>query len=255
MLQLDALDVSVVVDPEGGGRITRITVAGRELLTPAGCFLMAPWAGRTGYGCFEHEGIEHRLPVDAPPHAIHGTARGVSWQVDERSHERAVLSATLGPVWPWRGRCVQEIVVHDTHVELAASVHAADGEPAFPAVLGWHPWLVKPASVDLRAAAMLERGSDGLPTGTRVRPAPRPGDRPFDDCFEDVDWPVVVRWADGFQVEIDAEGCRYAVLYDEQIGTTCVEPQTAPPDALRTGEATLVEPGRSLRATTRLSWR
>ncbi len=77
MLHLRAGEAEAVVDPEGGGRLVRLAVGGVDLLTPAGCFLMAPWAGRTGFGTFDG----HRLPIDQPPHAIHGTVRGVAWTV------------------------------------------------------------------------------------------------------------------------------------------------------------------------------
>jgi aldose 1-epimerase len=213
---------------------------------------MAPWVGRTGWGRFSVDGTEHRLAIDHPPHAIHGTVRGVAWQVDEAGADRAVLSAPLGPGWPWPGRCEHALTLAGDCLTLTATVTAAPGA-AFPAAVGWHPWFVKPSAVELEAAAMLERGDDHLPTGRRV-PPPTPGDRPLDDCFEDVRWPVTVTFPDGFTLRVDAEGCRYAVLYDEPQDATCVEPSTAPPDALRSGETTLVEPDRPLRATMRLRW-
>jgi aldose 1-epimerase len=250
-VDLAAGSVVVTFDPEGGGRVTQIVVAGRSLLVPAGCFLMAPWAGRTGFGEFDG----HPLPVDGPPHAIHGTVRGVAWRAVERDPRCVSLTAPLGPVWPWDGWCEHVVTVAEDRVTFEASVHAADGSDPFPAALGWHPWFVKPAEVELSAAAMLERGDDHLPTGRRISPAPRPGERPFDDCFAGVRWPVVLRWDDGFEVRVDADGCDHVVLYDEQATTTCVEPQTAPPDALRSGAAALVSPGRPLQATMRLLWR
>lgn len=248
MLELRAPsgDAVVVVDPEGGGRITRIAVGGADLLTAAGLFLMAPWAGRTGDGRFTHAGTEHRLPIDMPPHAIHGTVRGIAWTVEGATGDEATLAAPLGPVWPWTGRCVHQIALQDDHVELRATVESAREE--FPAALGWHPWFVKPTAVRFHADSMLERGDDGLPTGRRVAPVP-PGDRPLDDCFEGVRWPVRVD-----DLRVEADGCDHVVVYDEQAGTTCVEPQTAPPDALNQGGATLVRPGRPLRATMRIRW-
>lgn len=247
-VELRAGDAVVAVDPEGGGRVTRIAVAGRDLLTAAGLWVMAPWAGRTGYGRFTHAGVEHRLPIDLPPHAIHGTVRGVAWTVVDATPDAATLHAPLGPSWPWPGHCLHTVAVHPDHVALHAEVHAGPGSEPFPAALGWHPWFVKPAAVRLRADAMLERGDDGLPTGRRTVPVP-PGERPLDDCFEGVRWPVRL---DGLHVE--ADGCDHVVVYDEQAGTTCVEPQTAPPDALNQGGTTLVLPGQPLRATMRIRW-
>jgi aldose 1-epimerase len=178
--------------------------------------------------------------------------RGVAWTGAAIASTTLTLDAPLGPGWPWPGRCEQVIELHPDRLVQRATIQSG-GEP-FPAVLGWHPWYVKPSSVDLDAGAMLERGRDMIPTGRRL-PAPEPGTQPLDDCFEDVRWPAVLRFDGGLDVRIDGDGCRYAVVFDRLAETTCVEPQTAPPNALNSGEATIVEPGRPLRATMLLSWR
>ncbi len=244
MFELRAGDAVAAVDPAGGGRLTRLAVAGFDLLTAGGCFLMAPWAGRLGWGRFDG----HQLPIDQPPHAIHGTVRGVAWQ---ETADRTI-EAPLGPSWPWPGRCTQTFDLAADHLAVTATLEAVD--VPFPAALGWHPWFAKPASVQLHAEAMLERGEDRLPTGRRVEPPPGPGDRPLDDCFAGVRWPVVLRWPHGLRLDVEAEGCDHAVVFDEPPDSTCVEPQTAPPDALNRGTATLVEPGRPLRAAVRFRW-
>ena len=79
---------------------------------------------------------------------------------------------------------------------------------------------------------------------------------PLDDCFEDIQWPVRLRWDDpGLELTMTATGCDHVVVYNEVEGMTCVEPQTGPPDALRQGGATLVTPDAPLLATMRLRWR
>ena len=95
---------------------------------------------------------------------------------------------------------------------------------------------------------MLERGDDHLPTGRRIAPV-RPGERPLDDCFEGVRWPAVLRY-DGFDIGIEADGCPYAIVFDELPHTTCVEPQSGPPNALDTGEARAAP----VEAKMRLTW-
>src|SRR5206468_2980253 len=76
----------LVVAPERGGRIMALSVDGLDLLvTPDvddhnfGCFPMAPWAGRIRHGSFDFEGQRYQLPLNNPPHAIHGTARDHPW--------------------------------------------------------------------------------------------------------------------------------------------------------------------------------
>jgi galactose mutarotase-like enzyme len=184
---------------------------------------MAPWCGRF------------------PPRLIHGTVRGVAWsRIDDRT-----IEAPLGPQWEWAGRVRQTFDLHPDHLAVTATLET-DGEP-FDAALGWHPWFTKPASVDLDAETMLERGPGHLPTGRRV---PRPPG-PRDDCFAGIRWPIRLTWANGVEADVEADGCDYAVLYDEQAGTTCVEPQTSPPNATL-GHVTVTQP---LRAAMRIRWR
>ncbi len=83
---------------------------------------------------------------------------------------------------------------------------------------------------------MLARGDDGLPDGRRITPPP-PG--PWDDCFEGITAPTVLEWPGVLRLSIDSDA-EYVVVYDEQPGAVCVEPQTAPPNDL----AFMVEPGR-----------
>ena len=86
MILLTAGAAQVVIDPAHGGRIERLSVAGLDVLVPPeghernyGAFPMAPWAGRVRHGRFIHDGTEHQLPLNKPPHAIHGTARDQRW--------------------------------------------------------------------------------------------------------------------------------------------------------------------------------
>ena len=251
MLELRAGSASAVVDPDGGG-LRRLRVDEIDVLTDDGSFVMAPWAGRTGYGRFTWQGAEHQLPVPErhAPHAIHGTVRDRPWTVVAMTATSTHLAVDLGPDWPWPGRCEQRIELAADGIRLELSVHS-DGA-AFPAVLGWHPWFTKPLGVHLVAEALLERGPDNLPTGARL-PPPAVGDRPLDDCFEGVRWPVVVQLP-GLAIAVAAEGCAYAVVYDEQPQATCVEPQTGPPNGLATGDAATVTPGAPLEAATTWRW-
>jgi aldose 1-epimerase len=255
VLELAAGITRATVDPEGG-RLTRLEVGGFDLLTDAGCFLMAPWAGRTGHGHFSWDGIDYELPVPPKhaPHAIHGTVRDRTWVVEAWGRREAHLITGLGDDWPWRGWCEQSITLDADAMTLQLSVHSADA--AFPAVAGWHPWFTKPDHLSVIAAKLLQRNEDHLPTGVRLAP-PLP-DRlgPLDDCFEDIQWPATLRWDEpGLELSITATGCDHVVVFTEPDDATCVEPQTGPPNGLATGEVTVVRPGNPLLASTRWSWR
>ncbi len=254
MLELRAGDAVATVDPEGGGRLSRLAVQGFDLLTDAGCFVMAPWAGRTGHGRFTYAGVVHALPVPEKhaPHAIHGTVRSRPWVVESADPRQVRLSVALGPDWPWEGWCEQVLTLDADTLRLELSVHAGE---RFPAIAGWHPWFTKPDHVSVVAAALLQRGDDQLPTGVRLKP-PLP-DRlgHLDDCFEDIQWPARLRWDDvDLELAIDATNCDHVVVFTEPDDASCVEPQTGPPDGLSTGDAAIVAPEEPLLATTTWRW-
>jgi aldose 1-epimerase len=254
VLDLIAGGARATVDVEGGGQLLSLSVDGFDLFTDP-CFVMAPWAGRTGGGRFTFDGVEHELPVAEKhaPHAIHGTVRARPWVVESADPRQVRLSVGLGPDWPWEGWCEQVVSLDPDGLRLELSVHAAS-EP-FPAIAGWHPWFADPDNTSVVAAALLQRGDDHLPTGVRLRPPVPERFGPLDDCFEDIQWPARLRWDEpALELTIDATGCDHVVVYNGVEGSTCVEPQSGPPDGLRTGEARVVRPGEPLLLSTTWAW-
>ena len=102
---------------------------------------------------------------------------------------------------------------------------------------------------DLTTAELYRRDDDGIPDGTLV-PAPA---GPWDDCFTDLRRSPVLRWPGVLELTLDSD-CRDWVVYTVPTEAICVEPQTAPPDALNL-EPTVVEPGRPLVAEMVWTWR
>ena len=89
---------------ESGGRLSSFVLDGKERLieerdgaTMWGCFPMVPWAGRVGRGRFVWRDRKVELPLNLPPHALHGTVYDSTWTQCESNHYRA----NLGPHWPW----------------------------------------------------------------------------------------------------------------------------------------------------------
>lgn len=261
MITLTGDAAKVSIDPDVGGRIASIVVDGMELLVTAadgvldwGCYVMAPFAGRVRNGRFLFHGVEHQLPRNMPPHAIHGMVFERPWKVEGTDRDRALLSCELGPAWPFSGRVVHEIVLADDGLDLHLEV-SADDEP-FPAACGWHPWWRRRLSrggaveVDVDAESMWVRGPDGVPTGDLVSPPP-PG--PYDDCLTDLRRPPVLRWPGAIELSIEST-CDDLVVFDMPTHAVCLEPQTGPPDALRLTPL-LVEPGWPLLADVSFRWR
>ena len=263
MLTLTAGDACVEIDPDRGGRLTRVAVGDLELLlTPAddpggmhwGSFPMAPWAGRTREARFSFAGVEHALPVNSGHHAIHGTVRDRAWIVEEADRTQARLSCSFGPAWPFDGWAEQLVTVHDDHLEQRLSVHSTAGP--MPASCGWHPWfrrrLVRggPARLSLDARSMFRRDDDFIATRELVNPPP-PG--PWDDCFTGLGKPTRLVWPKAATLTIETD-CPDLVVYTVPEEAICIEPQTAPPDALNV-DPFVVEPDRPLVATTTWRWK
>lgn len=264
-LRLSAPGVEMEVDLTTGGRLASLVVDGRELLVTEGygpiawgSFPMVPFAGRVRDGRFTFRGRRYELPTEMPPHAIHGTVLDRRWDlVDD-----CTISTDLGPSWPFRGRAVQGFGLEAGRLTNRLELHA--DEP-MPASIGWHPWFRRrpptvageapgpePGALELEldAGAMLRRDATGIATKERIVPPP-PG--PWDDCFTDLRRPPVLRWPGYLELTIQS-ACSAWVVYTVPTDALCVEPQTAPPDALNTGPA-IVEPAEPLIAEMVWTWR
>ncbi|MFG3656739.1 aldose 1-epimerase [Streptomyces sp. NPDC047706] len=255
-ITLTAGDAEVTVRPDNGGRVAGLRVGGTELLRQGdrfGCFPMVPWCGRTREGRFHNGAVLHQLPLNAPPHAIHGTARDGVWSPARVTADEAVLTYDLVEPWPYPGRVTHAVALTPDALTLTMAVETY--HDSFPAQIGWHPWFNRNlggagAQLDFAPAWQEERGDDHLPTGKRLDPGPGP----WDDCFGmpgGVD--VTVTWPGRLELRVTSPE-EWVVVYDEQEAAVCVEPQTGPPNGLNTLPR-LVTPLEPLEATTTWRWR
>ncbi|WP_225730556.1 MULTISPECIES: aldose 1-epimerase [unclassified Nocardia] len=254
---LHAADADLTVDPANGCRLSSLRVGDIELLRQGpryGAFPMVPWCGRTALGRFDNHGTVVQLPINNPPHAIHGTGRDTAWTVLRRDDRSAAFAYELTDPWPYGGRVTQTVELSADSLTLTMRVESA--AESFPAQAGWHPWFNRdlgagaPARIEFTPAWQEERGADHLPTGRRI--APRPG--PWDDCFGmpggveiTLSWPGVLE----LTVTSPAE---WVVVFDEQEAAVCVEPQSGPPNGLNTLPRP-VTPESPLTMRTNWSWR
>jgi aldose 1-epimerase len=246
-----------------GGRLTSVVVDGLELLVRAGAdqfhwgsFPMAPWAGRLRHGRLAFDGRVVQLPVNSPPHALHGLVTDRVWEllaVDERSVSLAVdLGLIASDPWPWPCRVVQSVALHEHGADFELQVHA---ENPVPAHVGWHPWFRRtlrrgdvPAQLQVSSGEVYLNGPDGLPTGERSMPPPPP----WDYCFVGLAEAPRVRWPGVLELTVDSD-CPYWVLFDEEPAGICVEPWTGPPNCLNGPHARVVSSEQPLTAS--MSWR
>ncbi|MFF8957974.1 aldose 1-epimerase [Streptomyces sp. NPDC014894] len=255
-VRLAASDVELTVDPRHGCRIGSLTVGGVELLRQGeryGSFPMAPWCGRVENGRFRNGAETRQLPLNAAPHAIHGTVRDIPWRTARTGPAEAAFTCDLAEPWPYPGRVTQLFELTGDSLTLTMGVEAF-GE-SFPAQAGWHPWFLRnlggeDARIDFRPEWQEERGEDHLPTGRRI--PPRPG--PWDDCFGMPDGvEATITWPGQLELTVTSRA-EWVVIYDEQPGAICVEPQSGPPNGLNTHPrlVTQIDP---LEVSTTWTWR
>ncbi len=256
-VRLSAPGCSATVDLVAGGRLASLVVGGHELLRTTGTspfgwgsFPMVPYAGRVRDATLAFAGQRYSLPVGDPPHAMHGTVTDRRWQ---RVGEDAIAT-DLGPGWPFRGQVIQHFELATDHLRCRMELHA---EEPMPASIGWHPWFLRrlkgtPAGsdleLDLDAGAMYRRDAAGIATTELIRPPAGP----WDDCFTDLRRPPTLRWPGVLGLTIESD-CPAWVVFTFPTDALCVEPQTAPPDALNT-DPTVVHPGRPLVAEMTFRW-
>ncbi len=225
----------VDVAPDAGGRVAQITVDAVDLLIAQhaaheqsplawGSYPMVPWAGRIRRGHFEFDGERYELPVNFGVHAIHGVGFDAPWAVTRHLHDLVELELPLpnDTRWPFGGTARQRISIDATGVRFELAAVAA--ERPMPASLGWHPWFRKPERLDFRPQAMYRRDDDYIAVDDLVPVA----NGPWDDCF--VNEQPVGLTIDGIDIRLTSD-CRDWVIYDMPAHATCIEPQSAPPDA------------------------
>jgi len=253
-LRLAAGRATCDVDPDAGARIVSLSVDGRELLVTdgpdplaRGCYPMAPYAGRVRDAQLLFEGRRHHLRRNAQPHSIHGTVFDRRWTVDSTGPTSLVMSTDLGPHWPFAGTVTQRFTLHPDHLALELELRA---DERMPAQVGWHPCFVKPTAAHLRFEHMIERDERGIATADRVRHEPVD----VDDCFEDVSTPDgrLGLSVNGVDVSLSSD-CRHWVVYDRPTHSTCVEPQSGPPNGVNACPD-IVEAGGSLRRFLTIAW-
>ncbi|HJP90168.1 MAG TPA: hypothetical protein VJ850_14130 [Candidatus Limnocylindrales bacterium] len=277
MLELQASNVRVAIDPEAGGRLASIRVGSRELLVGRqgneaqpmrwGCYLMAPWPGRLENGRFTWQGRTIQLPRTHGRHAIHGLVWNRPWTIERSSGRSATLTCALPDEWPMGGVVRHELTLTEHGLAMDASVTAG---AAMPAAVGWHPWFDRagdPVTLRLEAHEVLETRRM-IPTGARrpvtgnrdLRSGPVLGERRLDTAFASAPSPAILEWPD-LRLSVAFEPSPAPVVVYTPWNAVCVEPQTAPPNALALPEAaaraagvTFLAPGETMAGRLALRW-
>ncbi|GGK67208.1 aldose epimerase family protein [Nocardia camponoti] len=257
-LTLRAGNAELIIAPSDGGSLHGLRIDGTELLRQdpgTGQFVMAPWAGRLGYGEFEVDGHTYHLPTNKPPHSIHGTARDGTWEVVAVSPTTATITHQLTDPWPFPGTVTQSFTLADDSLAMTMRITATE-EP-FPAQGGWHPWFLRdvppakgPLELSFDPAWQEERGPDYLPTGRHIPPTEPPWDDDFgmpDGARATLTWP-------GFLELTITSPVHDMVVWTLPEESLSVEPQSGPPNGLNT-DPRIVTPTDPLDVRAEWRWR
>jgi aldose 1-epimerase len=271
MVMLEVEGASAEIIPEAGGRVGSLIVHGHQLLVGErqaaeamgkapgshgwGMFPMAPWAGRIRRGRFEFDGRAYQLPINHPPHAIHGIICDRPAEGTEvAGSAECVLTWTLGPPWPFAGQVIESVALAEDGLLVEIEITA---DEAMPVTAGWHPWWIRRlasgevAELDFQPMLMYARDPDGIPTGELVPPSKGP----WDDCFVLPQRPIRIRWPGALELTLETD-CPDVVVFTEPVHAICVEPQSGPPDAVNSAiHLAIVEPGQKWLTRARWTWR
>ncbi len=263
MIELTQDKCSLLIDEQHGARIAQLNIDGLTLLVEKndnplawGCYPMAPWVGRLPNGQLHVENKLYQFPLNLPPHAIHGTCLDVEWQVISNNHNSALLETVLSEPWPYRGKVQQKIELFEDRLLMQLCVYSEKDN--FPASIGWHPWFKRKLergetlNLEFEAEHKYECDENQIPTGKLI-PI---GNRPWDDCFTGVKENPRLIWPKALCLEISSN-CSHWIVYDKPEHAICVEPITAPTNAINNNSLPVdfVRPQDPLCANMQISWR
>ncbi len=265
--------------PEQGGRLTRLTFRGVEVLRSmtegtsdpldSACFPLVPYCNRIADGAFAWLGDEVQLPHNFPPEtsSIHGLGWQSAWEVVssrdfncamEHRHPGLGQRPWEGAIddWPWACHAEQRVRLGERGCAITLNLTNLSNVP-MPAGLGFHPyfrrrpetqvtfksngvWLVDDAQIPTGEIAASDHFGD-FASG-----APLPA-QTIDHCY--MLWDGVARIEDDLgTITLTARGAPYLHLYAPEDGSAlCLEPVSHMPDAHNQdpGDLTSLPPGCS----------
>ena len=232
--------------------------------------LLAPWANRLGSRHYEVDGVVVDLDgldltTDERGLPIHGTMTAqADWEVVAVSQHSLTTRFDFGAhlnllaSFPFPHEVGIEVSVEATTLRVATTL-VPTGDRPVPVAFGYHPYLCLPnarrenVSLRLPARRHLELDERQLPTG-RVRVEEMEdepvGTRTFDDLYALADDRQLALTGGGRRLVVElGDGYGHAQVFTPPAAESiCLEPMTAPVNALIDGTYALVSPGSSFTA-------
>ncbi|MEA2703733.1 MAG: aldose 1-epimerase [Actinomycetota bacterium] len=245
-------------------------VAGYRAGHSTGLPFLAPWANRLSRWSYKAAGVAvdlQGLPIhtDGDDHPMHGTMGAQpGWEILDlhggslRARFDFAAREDLLASFPFPHEIVVDLGVDGTTLTVATTIRAT-GDRDVPVSFGFHPYLRLPRAprpswrLRLPDRRHVDLDEAGLPTGASEEEAAgwlTLGDDSFDDLFALGDDRSLVLEGGGRSVSVDLDvGYPYAQVY-APAGRRfcCLEPMTAPTDALVSGAHPSAPAGGSLTA-------
>lgn len=248
--------------------------------------VLAPWPNRVRDARWTHDGTTQQLDVSDPTrgNAIHGLLRNTAYRVREVTDAEVLLGAVIHPQhgWPFLLDTWVRYALSDDALTVTHGVRNL-GAARAPWAVGAHPYLrvgdapVEQLTLEVRAARYLELDERLVPIAARDVEPGGPLDlhtpRPLGELDLNVGYQDVATGPGGVAVLTAPDGRRTVLWQDEpfrwlQVYTprdfphvgadgsetpalaVAIEPMTAAPDALNTGEGLIwLEPDESWEAS------
>ncbi len=268
---------SVVVSPGAGAALRSIAIkkngATYELLAgggdehnPAllpmgsGSFIMAPWVNRIRDGrLIAPDGI-HEMPVNHPPHAMHGLVWEREWSVRSTTTGSVEMEIELADPWPYKGHIEYSIALDGRALVQTMKLVASPEETrGFPGGVGWHPWFNRSlgagelnVQADVESQWALDDTITALGTRSRTDLVERLNEGTHfavgevDGCFlTEQGSKAVLSWPELTLTMTGSGTVRHLMFYSPE-HAICVEPQTSTIDAARLHDQGITDTGHVL---------
>jgi galactose mutarotase-like enzyme len=243
----------VILAPQRGAIVCSFCVSERELLfmddatlrdpnknVRGGIPVLFPTPGKLEADHWQHLGRSGSMKQ-------HGFARTEAWTIRERASNAAHVSLALDSnertlaQFPWAFHAELAFTLEHTRLRIDFRLHNRDASP-LPFALGYHPYFRTTDKLETRIDTRATRAFDNVTKQTGAFTS-------FDFAAREVDLHLLdhgsstsaLHFRDGSHIDLHAsrEFTRWVVWSLADHPFICVEPWTAPGNALNTGESIL----------------
>lgn len=221
---------------------------------------MAPWVNRIRDGRLVTPDGIHELPMNQPPHSIHGLARDMEWTVVSQNESSLGLEIALAEPWPYAGKIEYSLSLDGNSFIQTMRLIADENEThPFPGSVGWHPWfnptlgtdsVVAQADVksqwELEYPATATGKTEVTDITTRLQNGTKFAVREVDGCFlMNPGGKAVLTWPELTMTMSGSEEITHFMFYSPE-HALCVEPQTCTVDAAQLSDRGFEDTGHMI---------